>query len=240
MAACRASPPFGPPAYMHRASAGDSPEAPISHHWFDSTHITFGVVTAGFVQGDWKVEASAVRGREPDQNRWDIETGDLDSRAVRIGFSPTENWSLQASWADIVSPEALEPLEDEERVSLSALYARPVGAGGQVFATGAWARKDKASERLDAWLLETAWRVDDAWTLFGRAEQVDQDELTPGGGHGPVVTVRKAAVGAIHDWRLSDAVKFGVGGLVDVIDAPGGLGYGDAGGGMVFVRLKVE
>ncbi|MEZ5996786.1 MAG: hypothetical protein R3C25_13645 [Hyphomonadaceae bacterium] len=44
-------PAFGPPAFMHRMSAMDSPEAPISHHWFDSTHITFGVLTAGFVQG---------------------------------------------------------------------------------------------------------------------------------------------------------------------------------------------
>src|SRR5436305_5716113 len=40
-------PAFGPPAFMHRESIMDSPEAPISHHWLDSTHISFGVVTAG-------------------------------------------------------------------------------------------------------------------------------------------------------------------------------------------------
>ena len=32
---------FGPPAFMHRMSSMDSPEAPISHHWLDSTHISF-------------------------------------------------------------------------------------------------------------------------------------------------------------------------------------------------------
>src|SRR5207248_8521816 len=33
-------PAFGPPAFMHRESILDSPEAPITHHWLDSTHIT--------------------------------------------------------------------------------------------------------------------------------------------------------------------------------------------------------
>ena len=30
-------PAFGPPAFMHREAIMDSPEAPISHHWLDST-----------------------------------------------------------------------------------------------------------------------------------------------------------------------------------------------------------
>ena len=102
-------PAFGPPAFMHRMAAMDSPEAPLTHHWFDSTHITFGVVTAGWVHKDWKIEASQFRGREPDEERYDIETGDLDSTSVRLSWNPTENLSLQTSWADIESPEALHP-----------------------------------------------------------------------------------------------------------------------------------
>jgi hypothetical protein len=51
---------------MHRTSGMDIPEAPITHHWLDSTHITFGVLTAGVVLDTWKIEASAFRGREPD------------------------------------------------------------------------------------------------------------------------------------------------------------------------------
>src|SRR5687768_2320289 len=66
-------PALGPPAFMHRTSGVDNPEAPITHHWLDSTHITFGVVTAGVVVNNWKLEASAFRGREPDQHRFDIE-----------------------------------------------------------------------------------------------------------------------------------------------------------------------
>jgi hypothetical protein len=236
-------PAFGPPAFMHRPAAINSPEAPITHHWLDSTHITFGVVTAGYVAGPWKVEASAFRGREPDQKRWDIETGELDSRSIRLSFNPTETWALQASWADVVSPEALEPHHDEARVSLSALYARRIGSSGLASATFVWARKEKKPDnlQLDAWLVEAAWQPDDRWTIFTRAEQIDTDELTLGHGHGPVYTVRKLSVGAIHDWRLSEDIKLGVGVLANGFDIPGPLstGYGDAGGGMAFVRLKV-
>jgi len=236
-------PAFGPPAFMHRTAAMDSPEAPITHHWFDSTHITFGVVTGGFVSGRWKLEASAFRGREPDEERWDIETGELDSRSARISFNPTDNWSLQASWASIISPEALEPHHDEERVSASALYAKRFGSAGLVSSTAAWARKQKKPDdvELDAWLFEAAVQPDDRWTIFARAEQIDTDELTLGGGHGPVHTVRKLSVGAIHDWRLSDNIKLGVGALINTFDIPSPLSssYGDAGGGMAFVRLKI-
>ena len=42
----RANRRSGPPTFMHRLSAMDNPDAPIAHHWQDSTHITFGVATA--------------------------------------------------------------------------------------------------------------------------------------------------------------------------------------------------
>src|SRR5262249_31308239 len=40
-------PALGPPTFMHRFSGMPLPEAPLTHHWLDSTHITFGVATAG-------------------------------------------------------------------------------------------------------------------------------------------------------------------------------------------------
>ena len=86
-------PAFGPPAFMHRLSIMDSPEAPISHHWLDSTHISEGVVTAGVVLGGVKFEASRFRGREPaDQvertaqggaRLQTAQPGGLDARPVR-------------------------------------------------------------------------------------------------------------------------------------------------------------
>src|SRR5581483_5330569 len=38
-------PALGPVAYPHRASAAELPQAPIGHHWQDSTHIATNVVT---------------------------------------------------------------------------------------------------------------------------------------------------------------------------------------------------
>src|SRR2546426_12437774 len=85
------------------------PEAPLTHHWLDSPHITFGVLTAGAVADRIKLEASAFRGREPDENRWNIESPKLDSHSVRLSVNPTPAWALQASFARLKSPEQPEP-----------------------------------------------------------------------------------------------------------------------------------
>jgi hypothetical protein len=235
-------PAFGPPAFMHRPSGLDAVEAPITHHWLDSTHITFGVVTAGVTWDRWKLDASRFRGREPDEKRFDIETGDLDSSSVRLSVNPTPSWALQASWASIKSPEALEPHHDERRVSMSAMYARRVGDSGLFSATAAWARKDKVpGEVLDAGLIEAAFMPNGAWTFFTRAEQVEQDELGEIE-HGPAYVVRKVSLGAIRDFQVSDRVKLGVGAQVNAFDIeePLGATYGDPTAGTVFVRLKIE
>jgi len=234
-------PAFGPPAFMHRMAAMDSPEAPLTHHWFDSTHITFGVLTAGYVRGDWKFEASQFRGREPDEERYNIETGELDSTSLRLSWNPTENWSLQTSWADIESPEALHPDEDEERWSVSGIYTRRLGADGWWSATMAFSNKERSDGvSLDAWLAEAAWHPNESWTVFARSEAIETDEL--GGDHGPVEDVQRLSLGAIRDFRINDNAVFGVGALVQQHFASDPLepSYGgDQEGAMAFVRLKI-
>ena len=242
-------PAFGPPAFMHRMSAMDSPEAPITHHWLDSTHIVFGVATVGWAHDGVRLEASSFRGREPDQDRYDIEEPRFDSWAVRASWNPTPEWSLQASYADVSAPEQLEPDEDETRLSASAIHTRRFGATGWWSSTMAWGRKTPRTsgehdESKDGWLLETAVSPNDRWTVFARAERIETDELVPGlgGGHGALYTVGKASVGAIRDWTLRDQVRFGLGALYAVNRVPGALEPvygGDPDGGMVFVRLKI-
>ena len=188
-------PAFGPPAFMHRPSAMTSPEAPITHHWLDSTHITFGVVTAGWVQDDWKLEASQFTGREPDEDRYDIERPRMDSTALRASWNPGENWSLQASWADVESPEQLEPEVDEERLSASALYGRALEGGRSWSATLAWGRKNPSEgEATDALALEAAYAPAAHWQVFARAEWMETHEL--GEDHDDVHEVAKLSVGA--------------------------------------------
>ncbi|HEX8125736.1 MAG TPA: hypothetical protein VF548_09165 [Allosphingosinicella sp.] len=236
-------PAFGPPAFMHRLAAMDSPEAPISHHWLDSTHITFGVVTAGLVVGQAKLEASRFNAREPDQRRFDIETGPLDSTALRLSWNPARSLSIQASWGRLIAPEQLEPDENETRWSASAIHTRPLGDKGRWSTTLAWGRRTKAHDRLDALVLESAIGLD-RWTLFGRAERIETDELTRvGGHHGPVYEVGKASLGAIRDFPVAPRVKLGLGGLVAFSFVPRGLepAYsGDPKAGMLFLRLKLD
>ena len=238
-------PAFGPPAFMHRDSGLDSPIAPISHHWLDSTHITFGVVTAGWVHDRWKVEASTFRGREPDEDRFDIEDPDFDSWSARLSWNPADRWSLQASYAAITSPEQLEPGEDERRWSASAIHTAPLAGGGWWSTTAAWGRKiDDHGEAADAWLLETALKPrGDPWTFFARAERVESHELTPGPGHGDIHSVAKVSLGAVYDVRLAGHVRVGVGGLWSFNFVPSELEPlydGDPNGAALFVRLKVE
>jgi hypothetical protein len=233
-------PAFGPPAFMHRPAAMMSPEAPITHHWLDSTHIVFGVVTAGWVQGGWKFEASQFTGREPDEDRYDIERPRMDSTALRASWNPGDNWSLQASWADVESPEQLEPDVDEERLSASLLYGRALDGGRSWSATLAWGHKNpNEGESTDALALEAAWEPAADWQLFARAEWIESPEL--GEDHHDIHEVAKLSVGARREFELTERLRLGVGALYTVNDVDAALApsYGGShpNGAMVFVQF---
>lgn len=234
-------PAFGPPAFMHRLSIMDSPEAPITHHWLDSTHITFGVVTGGFVHDNWKIEASGFKGREPDESRWDIEPAKFDSAAVRLSWNPTEELALQASWAKLTSPEALEPHHDQKRLSASVIYTHPL-ENGWWSTTLAWGRKQiVGDDPRSAWTLESAVKIGEPWTVFVRGEYAENDELNGHGGG--TAKVAKASLGAVHDWRIGPHALIGLGALYSRNWVPGFMkaSYGgNPGGAMVFVRLLVQ
>ena len=244
-------PAFGPPAFMHRLSIMDSPEAPISHHWVDSMHITEGVLTGGFIYGAAKVEASGFRGREPNQYRYDIETPGIDSVAIRGSLNPTRRLALQASWARQVSPEQLDPLVGERRWSASAIYTVPIGAEGFWSTTAIWARRQAFGQAvhngqaLDAWVLESAVHPNPRWTVFMRAERIDNDELldAPLAQSGPAFTVGKVELGAIRDFQIARHMKFGIGGQVarNFVGRTLSASYdGDQWGGLAFVRFKLD
>jgi hypothetical protein len=249
-AALPGEPAFGPPAFMHREAILDSPEAPISHHWLDSTHISFGVLTGGLVLDRVKLEVSRFNGREPDQHRWNIETAALDSTAVRVSWNPSATLSLQGSWGRFIDPEQLEPGVNHTRWSASALYAKEIARGWKLAGTLAWGRKsirDHHGEWLndDAYVLEGSLKHG-RWTVFGRGEITENRELIEieGEEHGPAFRVAKISAGAVHDFRLADHVSLGVGGLLAVNFVPDGLaplyGSDNPTGAMGFVRLKLD
>jgi hypothetical protein len=234
-------PAFGPPSFMHRESIEDSPEAPITHHWLDSTHITFGVVTAGLVLDQFKIEASRFNGREPDQHRWDIETGPLDSTAARISWNPTRTLALQASWAHLVHPEQLELGVNQTRWSASALWADDIAPGWHAAATLAWGRKSSEGHNDDAYVAEGSLRHA-GWTIFGRGERVRNRELLGPGG--PAYRVGKISLGAVRDFQIADHLALGAGGLFAVNFVPDAIAplYGghNPTGEMAFLRLKLD
>lgn len=237
-------PALGPSAYMHRVSASDNPMTPIAHHWLDSTHVSFGVVTAGFVHDALKLEVSQFTGREPDQYRFNFDAARFDSTSLRLSFNPAPNWSLQVSHGWLTSPEGLDPTIDERRFTASATYFNQFDFGA-LAATLAFGNK-QLSDGTDenAALLEAQYKPDEAWTLFARGETIESKELLGGA---QMRGAGELSLGAIHDWRLAEHWKVGLGGLYAFDFAPSSpkssppASYGSAPhGAMAFVRLVAE
>jgi hypothetical protein len=221
-AAVAGEPALGPPAFMHRFSAEDNPEAPLSHHWLDSTHVSYGVITAGYQWEPVKLEASAFNGREPDQNRYQVELGSLDSYSARLSYNPVPDLALQVSQGRLASPEQLEPNIAVRRTTASVSYNRMFPAL-QWQSTLAFGRDaPDAGAASDAWLLESALRLHRVHTIFGRAEQVGKDELfTPGQPlYGPTYTIKALSLGYIYDFVQWGPVHLGLGAMGTVYRYP--------------------
>jgi hypothetical protein len=169
-------PALGPVAFMHRPSAMDNPAAPISHHWQDATHTSFGVVTLGLFTKEWKLEASAFNGREPDENRWQFDRIRIDSYSSRVTFNPTVNWSLTGGFGFLKSPEGLKPAESMHRISASAMHGVAIGSEGQWASAVIYgANKHGGSSQLSQSVLAESEAIIDARnTLYGRAEIVQK------------------------------------------------------------------
>jgi len=237
-------PALGPATFMHRFSGMDNPEAPITHHWLDSTHVTFGVVTLGYVWKEFKIDGSIFTGREPDENRWNFDRPRFDSYSARLTYNPTKAWSMQASYGNIHSPEELTAGTDVERVTASVSY-HYAWKENNWQTTFAWGRNiQHPGPDLDGFLLESLVNFQETHTVFGRAENVQKDELFPPGDprDGEVFRVTKISLGYIYDFPKWQHVRFGLGGLGSVHVLPQSLTstYGDTPlSFMLFVRAKL-
>ena len=233
-------PALGPATFMHRFSGMDNPEAPLGHHWLDSTHITYGVATLGWIRNGFKLEGSSFTGREPDQQRDNIESPKMDSWSLRATWNPRPDWSFQVSRGHLNSPEQLEPEGDVDRTTASAIYNHPLAAGNWQ-TTFAWGRNARdPGDTTDSFLLESAVTLGERHTLFGRVEQQENDELI---GHGDeAVDVGKLSLGYIWDGVRAGSFRGGVGLLGSVARVPRELehDYGDSPfSWMAFLRARI-
>lgn len=177
-------PAFGPVTYLHRASASEMEATPLGHHLQDSTHISHGVVTTGFAlrtgaTSNLKLEGSAFNGREPDEDRVDLDLNALDSFSGRVTFDPSNNWSAQYSYAHLVHPEATE-LTNINRQTASVSYNRPLLAWhGNWSSTLLWGRNHKLlpGTNQNSYLAESVLNFRRLNYAFTRLELVDKDEL---------------------------------------------------------------
>ncbi|WP_246553462.1 hypothetical protein [Sphingopyxis soli] len=235
-------PAIGPSAFMHRGSARYNPEAPITHHWFDSTHITYGVATLGYQTRTFQLEGSLFTGREPDEKRWNIETPRFDSWSVRGTWTPTPAWALQVSHARLKEPEAQHPGENEHRTTASVQYAN----GRGLSATAAFSAKNRdPGDTLTAYLAEVNWDIDDHHSLFGRIENVKNDELFSDHDdplHDVPFRVTKFQAGYAYRIPLAGPLNLALGGSVAAFDKPRLLdaAYGkNPIGATMFARLSI-
>jgi len=219
-------PALGPVAFMHRASAMDNPTAPLGHHTFDSTHVAFGVLTAGIDRARWTVEGSVFNGREPDQNRWDFDFGPLDSVSARIWFRPTPNWELQASTGHLTSPEELES-GNIERSTISAAWTRTTGNDALAMTVG-YGRNDTDTGNRQAFFIEGARRFESN-TMYARFEALqvetallETDRLVSSAAQAkdPVVAF---TVGGVRDVLRAAGLEGGVGADLTLYGVPSSL-----------------
>jgi hypothetical protein len=206
-------PAFGPTPFMHRPSAADNPQAPLSHHYLDSTHITPGVITAGGTAGPWSLEGSWFHGREPDEDRTDLDLGALDSYSVRVGWA-NGPWSAQVSGADLTMPEALTPY-DAKALSASVIYSQ--SSGRHLAWTAAFGQKREIHGNLEAYLIEGSMRATDRNTIYLRAESVAKDILDAGFHPRGVFhrhrqsQVSALTLGLVHDLLITRMGRIGIG-----------------------------
>jgi hypothetical protein len=238
-------PALGPPMYLHRTSGMNNPDAPIGHHWQDATHITFGVVTAGFSLGKAKIEASAFNGTEPNENRYNFDKPRLNSISGRLSFNPTKNWALQISHGYLKDPEPLEPeIRILRKTTASALYNKVFDEDRNWATTLLWGQNHSNGESFNSYLFESNYDFYKN-AIFGRAEAVQKtghDLVLDPADENRVFRVNAFSVGYVRDLIRNKWIDVGLGAMVTLNHNPESLTpyYGGTthGGWQVFMRFR--
>ncbi len=245
-AAPSGEPALGPVAFMHRPSAMDNPTAPISHHWQEATHITFGVLSAGIFTHSFKVEGSVFNSREPDQHRFNFDPMRLDSYSGRVTWNPSAHWSLTGGYGYLKSPEALNPTESMHRATASVLHGTTLRTEGQWSTAVIYGANSHAGHGVSHSVLPESEAVINARHLvFGRAEVVQKSPedlvLSTSPSEDPF-TVAAASLGYIREIARVGSGTLGVGamGTVNVVPSSLSPAYGSRTpvGAMLLVRVR--
>jgi hypothetical protein len=240
-------PALGPPMFLHRPSGVNNPDAPIGHHWQDASHITWGVVTAGYNFGKFKIEASAFNGTEPDENRWAFDSLILNSFSGRFSFNPTKDLSFQISHGYLKKPERAEPeLDHLHRTTASAIYNKAFSENRNWASTFVWGQNYKEGHATNSFLFESDYTFGKN-SVFGRVERVQKDghELViphEDPLHEGVFWVGSYSLGYVRDIVKDKGLDVGIGGKATWNTNPAALtpiyGGTNHGGWQLFIRFR--
>ena len=243
-------PAMGPSAYAHRASASEDPVASLGHHLQDSTHIADDVITGGLTYKNARIEFSGFHGREPDEFRWDIDSGAIDSWSTRFTVQPGQNWSAQYSFAHLTSPEQLHPEDDVQRMTASVSYNKPLTKGNWA-STLVWGRNRtlQGGQIGNGYLAESTLRFAEHNRVWTRVENVDRtSELLlgkqaepPGFDENFLARIQAYTAGYDHDFPLIPGLSTALGAQVTFYGKPGFLSpiYGQHPLGVIlFMRVR--
>ena len=208
------------------------------------------VVTLGFTYGIARIEGSGFHGREPDENRWNIDQGAIDSWSTRLTIQPGKNWSGQYSYARIKSPEQLFPDETQERMTASIMYNRPLRDGNWA-TTILWGRTRSLEDNSvsNAYLLESTVRFrkrNYAWTRIENLDRwnellLGENPLPPNFRETTIGRVQAYTFGYDHDFNFIPHVASALGAQITayrVADVLKPIYGSDPMGVVIFVRFR--
>jgi heavy metal-binding protein len=225
-------PALGPPAFMHRPSAMDDPDAPVGHHWQDSTHITFGVATLGAQWRNVKLEGSIFTGREPDEDRYDFDRPRFDSYSGRLSWNPTRNLALQVSYGYIKSPEELDPKTNIHRTTASAIYNLPLGPDTNWSNTFVWGQNNATEEgKTQSFLIESNYQRgrDTVYFRWEHVQKSGHELVLNEAAHTRIFPVAGYTLGYVRDLSHGNGLDIGLGTQFTINNRPDTLDryYGD-------------
>ncbi len=201
-----------------------------------------GVVSIGVERNGFKVEAGAFHGREPDEDRLDLDTAALDSYAVRASWADGP-WSFQVSGGHLKTPESKSPY-DQDRLTASASFFK-----GDERHSIAWTRRSARIAKCSATSRRTCSkrRGEPAATRSTDASRAVAKDILDAGFHpiGVAHTHRQSQIGAltagyIRDFAAPAWGTFGVGGDITGYYVPENLSesYGSPVSFHVFLRYR--
>src|SRR5438128_1017383 len=208
-------PALGPPTFMHRPSAMDDPDAPIGHHWQDSTHVTFGVATLGAQWRNLKIEGSIFTGREPDEDRYNFDQPQFDSYSGRLSWNPTQNLALQISYGYIKSPEALDPELNRHRTTASVIYNLPLGNDSNWSNSLVWGQNNDTGEgKTESFLVESDYQCgrNTVYIRWERVEKSGHELVLNPPDESRIFPVSGYTIGYVRDLSHGDKIDIGLGG----------------------------